>query len=87
MISLVWLKAPALGAGDREFESHLTDHIRRYSMSCVITDEDGQTWREDKCVIIDEDGQTWRLHTLNFCTKTNTLYFIYKQVQQLPNTR
>ena len=23
--SLVWLKAPALGAGDREFESHLRD--------------------------------------------------------------
>jgi len=39
------------------------------------------------CVITDEDGQTWRLHTLNFCTKTNTLYLIYKQVQQLPNTR
>ncbi len=24
--SLVWLKAPALGAGDREFESHFPDH-------------------------------------------------------------
>jgi hypothetical protein len=26
--SLVWLKAPALGAGDREFESHRSDHLR-----------------------------------------------------------
>ena len=24
--SLVWFKAPALGAGDREFESHFPDH-------------------------------------------------------------
>ena len=27
--SLVRLKAPALGAGDREFESHLRDQLKR----------------------------------------------------------
>ena len=27
VISLVWLKAPALGAGDREFESLITDQL------------------------------------------------------------
>ena len=27
VISLVWLKAPALGAGDREFESLITDQF------------------------------------------------------------
>lgn len=25
------------------------------------------------------DGETWILHTLNFVTATNTVYFIYKK--------
>ena len=33
---LVWLKAPALGAGDREFESHLRDQFKEIQWLIVV---------------------------------------------------
>ena len=47
--SLVWLKAPALGAGDREFESHLTDHICRVQTILASTHSPSQLQLTEDC--------------------------------------
>jgi len=35
--SLVWFKAPALGAGDREFESHFPDHFQNDAVTSLVS--------------------------------------------------